>query len=146
MDGPVDTDDALELFLAKGISSIDSLSVLELSLRKLEDDKEAVVLRGTVSVLLSAVLSVPISELSISPMSGVSDNSSGGDASFTEADFDFETFLGEEGKLSFGLKGSMSEILDIVELFLDVMDFLCNIGVRSEDKLIFMQRMMIYYY
>ena len=101
MDDPVDRDDALEYFLAKGISSIDSFSMLELSLCKLEEDKEAVVLRGTVSVRLSAVFSVSISKLGILPMSGTSVDSLGGDASYAEVDFDLETFLGEEGKLAF---------------------------------------------
>ena len=47
------------------------------------------------------------------------------------------TTLGDEGKLSFGLKTSMSEILDITELFLevtDVTDFLCTVGVRPETN------------
>ena len=116
-------------------------SLLELSLCKLVDEEDFA-LSGTVSVRLRDILSIsdilsPISSLCTDPMSGVSDDSPGGGSSNIKVFIEFMTTLGEESKLSFGLKTSMSEILDITELFLevtDVTDFLCTVGVRPETN------------
>ena len=75
-------------------------------------------------------------------MSGVSDDSPGGGSLNTKTFIEFETTLGEEGKLSLGLKASISEILDIKELFLevaDVTDFRCTVGVRPKENYIILR-------
>ena len=131
-------DDFLELFLVKGIPSMESLSLLEVLLCKLDEDEEEVVFRGTVSVRSSDVLSGDITEPVFFAKLGefvMSLEKLGRDFSVAESPLDLVRALVDEGKFSLGFNGSMSDTFEIVELFLDVSDFLPTIGVRSKKDI-----------
>ena len=114
---------------------MESLSLLEVLLCKLDEDEEEVVFRGTVSVRSSAVLSGDITEPVFFSKLGEFDISLGTDLSVAELPFDLVRTVGDEGKLSLGLNGSMSVMFEIVELLLEVSDFLPTIGVRSKKDI-----------
>ena len=134
-DGTFVEDDFVELFLVKGIPSMESLSLLEVLLCKLDDDEEEVGFRGNVSVRSSAALSGDITEPVFFATLGVFDICLGRDFSVAELPFDLVRTVGDEGKLALGLSGSMSDTFEIVELFLEVSDFLPTIGVRSKKDI-----------
>ena len=131
-------DDCLELFLVKGIPSMESLSLLEVLLCKLDEDEEEVVFRGTVSVRSSVFLSGDVTEPVFFAKLGefvMSLEKLGRDFSVAALPLDLLRAVGDEGKFSLGFNGSMSDIFEIVELFLDVSDFLPTIGVRSKKDI-----------